>query len=110
LKALSNWVKYVSHPFGEQVWEDKKGNKHHAFPLASRFSDSVSDHATWKIMRQGRQGYADPRHPFEYQGSADLNTYKMFLEAGYTLLREGGRLGLLVPSGIYSDLTKAHAN
>ena len=50
-------------------------------------------------MREGRQGYADPQHPFQYQGSADLNTYKMFLEAGYALLREGGRLGLLVPSG-----------
>ena len=32
-----------------------------------------------------------------------MNTYKMFLEAGHALLREGGRLGLLVPSGIYSD-------
>jgi hypothetical protein len=103
LKALSNWVKYVAHPCGDQVWLDNKDNKHHDFPLASRFPDSAADHATWKKMRQDRQGYADPRHPFQHQGSADLNTYKMFLEAGYALLREGGRLGLLVPSGIYSD-------
>jgi hypothetical protein len=103
LKALSNWVKYTAHPFGDQVWEDNKGNRHNEFPLASRFPDSAADHAVWKTMRQGRQGYADPRHPFQHQGSADLNTYKMFLEAGYALLREGGRLGLLVPSGIYSD-------
>lgn len=103
LKALSNWVKYVAHPFGDQVWKDKDGEPHHDFPLAKRFSASAADHATWKSMRQGRQEYADPRHPFQYQGSADLNTYKMFLEAGYSLLRDGGRLGLLVPSGIYSD-------
>ena len=32
-----------------------------------------------------------------------MNTYKMFLEAGHALLRDGGRLGLFVPSGIYSD-------
>ena len=32
-----------------------------------------------------------------------MNTYKMFLEAGHSLLRQGGRLGLLVPSSIYSD-------
>ena len=103
LKALSNWVKYVAHPFGDQVWKDKDGDPHHDFPLARRFPDSAADHATWETMRQGRQGYADPRHPFQYQGSADLNTYKMFLEVGYSLLRESGRLGLLVPSGIYSD-------
>jgi hypothetical protein len=103
LKALSNWVKYVAHPFGDQVWEDKNGNRHHEFPLAKKFASSAADHAIWKIMRNGRQGYADPIHPFRRQGSADLNTYKMFLEAGYVLLREGGHLGLLVPSGIYSD-------
>lgn len=103
LKALSNWVKYVAHPFGDQIWKDKDDDQHHEFPLAKRFTDSAADHATWKTMRQGRQGYADPRHPFQHQGSADLNTYKMFLEAGYALLRVGGRLGLLVPSGIYSD-------
>lgn len=103
LKALSNWVKYVAHSFGDQVWLDNKGNKHHDFPLASKFSESAADHATWNAMRQVRQGYADPRHPFQFQGSADLNTYKMFLETGYSLLRQGGRLGLLVPSGIYSD-------
>jgi len=103
LKAMSNWVKYVAHPFGDRVWKDKDDDTHHDFPLANRFPASAADHATWKTMRQGRQGYADPRHPFEHQGSADLNTYKMFLEAGYALLREGGRLGLLVPSGIYSD-------
>jgi len=103
LKAMSNWVKYVARPFGDQVWKDKDDDPHHDFPLAKRFTDSAADHATWKTMRQGRQGYADPRHPFQHQGSADLNTYKMFLEAGYALLREGGWLGLLVPSGIYSD-------
>jgi hypothetical protein len=103
LKALSNWVKHVAHPCGDKVWKDKDGDPHHDFSLAKRFPDSAADHQTWKTMRQGRQGYADPRHPFQYQGSGDPNTYKMFLEAGYALLRVGGRLGLLVPSGIYSD-------
>lgn len=103
LKALSNWVKYIAHPCGDRVWEDKDGRKHHDFPLNKSFANSAADHAVWRKMRAGRQGYADPGHPFQYQGSADLNTYKMFLEAGYALLREGGRLGLLVPSGIYSD-------
>lgn len=103
LKARSNWVKYGAHPFGDQVWYDKFENPHHDFPLAKKFEQSAADHKLWANLRRGRSGYADPAHPFLHQGSADLNTYKMFLEAGHALLRKCGRLALLVPSGIYSD-------
>jgi hypothetical protein len=103
LKARSNWVKYVAHPFGEKVWYDKDRNPHHEFPLDRDFNESAADHALWEELRKGRSTFADPAHPFLHQGSADLNTYKMFLEAAYSLLRKGGRLALLVPSGIYSD-------
>jgi hypothetical protein len=103
LKARSNWVKYAAHPFGDQVWFDKEEKPHHDFPLASKFDQSAADHKLWRDLREGRTGFADPAHPFLHQGSADLNTYKMFLETGHALLREGGRLGLLIPSGIYSD-------
>ncbi|MDA8065778.1 MAG: hypothetical protein M0031_09820 [Thermaerobacter sp.] len=48
-------------------------------------------------------GLADPETPFRHQGSADLNTYKLFLEAAWHLLRPGGRLGFLVPSAVYTD-------
>ena len=48
-------------------------------------------------------GFADPQHPFRHQGSADLNLYKLFLEAAHALARESGRIGFLVPSGLYSD-------
>ncbi len=36
-------------------------------------------------------------------GKGDLNTYKLFLERFYSLLRSGGRLGIVVPSGLYTD-------
>lgn len=103
LKARSNWVKYVRHPFGDHVTYDANGRPHHEFPLGSKFEVSKANHEAWKTLRKGRAGFADARHPFLHQGSADLNTYKMFLEMGHALLRAGGRLGLLVPSGIYSD-------
>ena len=103
LRARSNWVKYAAHPFGDQVWIDKDEKPHHEFPLDKKFGQSAADHKLWADLRKGRSGFADPAHPFLHQGSADLNTYKMFLETGHALLREGGRLGLLVPSGIYSD-------
>ncbi|MBL8131842.1 MAG: N-6 DNA methylase, partial [Anaerolineae bacterium] len=38
------------------------------------------------------------------QGRGDTATHKLFLERMYRLLRGGGRIGYLVPSGIYTDL------
>lgn len=82
-KALSNWTKNVAHPFG--------GDK----------GDELGDR--WKLLRTGRQTYADPEHPFQHQGSSDINTYKMFLEMAHALLAHSGGLGLIVPSGLYTD-------
>ncbi|MCZ7656733.1 MAG: hypothetical protein M5U07_02200 [Xanthobacteraceae bacterium] len=38
------------------------------------------------------------------QGRGDTATHKLFLERMYGLLQDGGRIGYVVPSGIYSDL------
>jgi hypothetical protein len=35
---------------------------------------------------------------------SDVNLYKLFTEQSQNLLRNGGRCGLVIPSGIYSDL------
>jgi hypothetical protein len=34
----------------------------------------------------------------------DINLYKLFLEQCFNLLREGGECGIVLPSGVYSDL------
>ena len=34
----------------------------------------------------------------------DINLYKLFVEQCYNLLREGGDCGIVIPSGIYTDL------
>ncbi len=103
LKALSNWTKFAGYPFGNRVTYDKYDNPEHDFPFDSDFQESSRWHRDWEELREGRSGYADPRHPFVYQGSADINTYKMFLEVAHHALKPGGRMGFLVPSGIYSD-------
>lgn len=41
--------------------------------------------------------------PFVEQGASDHNTYRLFLEQAWHLIRAGGRLGFLVPGGIASD-------
>lgn len=96
LKALSNWTKYVGYPFGV----NEAGEFH--FSL-SRGKENAILHQDWLAQQQTRSGYADPDHPFRYQGSADINTYKMFAELAHALLKTGGRFSLITPSGIYTD-------
>lgn len=87
-KAMTNWVRSGAKPFDVTLGGGKAGRE-----LA----------AGWADRRAGRAHLAHPDHPFRRQGSADLNTYKLFLEAAHHLLADGGRLGFLVPSGIYTD-------
>lgn len=96
-KSLSTWNKFAASPFGDA--EDGEGR----FSFTRSGADNATLHESWRRSRAGRTGYADPEHPFRYQGSADINTYKMFCEAGRALLRKDGYLGLLAPSGIYTD-------
>ncbi|WP_079680052.1 Eco57I restriction-modification methylase domain-containing protein [Planktothrix sp. PCC 11201] len=97
LKALANWTKYVGFPFGDPAESKDK------FSLSRSAKESDYLHELWRNKRRQHKGYTEPNHPFLYQGSADINTYKMFSELGYTLLREGGYCSLIIPSGLYSD-------
>jgi len=45
----------------------------------------------------------DAAMPFSHQGGGDSNSYKLFLELGYYLLKKDGVMAQIVPSGIYSD-------
>ncbi|MFB3789297.1 MAG: Eco57I restriction-modification methylase domain-containing protein [bacterium] len=87
-KAYSNWVKNAHAPFDLSLARGNRG----AELLRS-----------WQKERQKRVGFADPQNPYRHQGSADLNSYKMFLEVGHHLLHSRGRLGMIVPSGLYTD-------
>lgn len=96
-KALSNWVSWAGNPFGDPE-RDPEGR---ASSLARK--DNLELHRAWRAARGSEQGYCDPRHPFRHQGSADLNSYKLFVELAHALLVDGGRLGMIVPSGLYTD-------
>lgn len=87
-KAMTGWVAASPDPFKASLARGKQG-------------ETLAEH--WARQRQGRPRFSDPAHPFRLQGSADLNTYKLFLEQARALLRPGGRLGFVVPSGLYTD-------
>ena len=97
-KALSNWCKYVFNPFGDPQVNSE------SFSFGSKKLNADS-HNQWRNMRLlNEKGTCIVKDiPFQHQGSADLNTYKMFLEFSYTLLKDSGMCGMIVPSGIYSD-------
>lgn len=106
-KAFANWMNACGAPFGDRVSEDKDGKKKHDLNLGGRgknsFEASSSLHRKWQQQRRKNRGFADTAHPFIYQGRGKPYLQKMFLELSHALLRQHGRLGMIVPSGIYTD-------
>ena len=110
---IGAWFDQFRH-YPVMAWKNREGgDKNHTngvhFKQGARtraIKDFVRNrelHDRWRQARARSTGFGDPVHPFRHQGSADLNLYKLFLEAAHTLLRPGGRLGFVVPSGLYSD-------
>ena len=92
-------MKHCGEPFGDPDKHDKSADR---FSIV-RGKANIELHGRWRRARAQSKRYADARHPFRYRGSGKAYTYKLFLEVAHALLRRGGRLGMLVPSGIYSD-------
>jgi len=95
----SNWMKAAASPFGDPEESGKSGDR---FSFG-RGCENVLLHARWRAARAKVRGYVDPAHPFRHRGEGKAYTYKLFLEQAHALLRAGGRLGFVVPSGLYSD-------
>ena len=98
-RAQPNYMGYAASPFGDPDENEASVDR---FTIA-RGRDNQLLHARWRDARRKSNGFADPAHPFRHQGAADINLYKAFLEQAHALLRDGGRLGFIVPSGLYSD-------
>ncbi len=114
-RAQSNFTSHAASPFGDP--EENAASQDRFVVVRGRGNLDVHDR--WRRARDRAAGFCDPAHPFRHQGAADLNLYKLFLEAAHALLkqprsridgeqpanagRRGGRLGFIVPSGLYSD-------
>jgi hypothetical protein len=101
LKALSNWSALARAPWGDPA--DESTPSFNPFKGKGSKVKAAQFHDKWRRARVQRRAYADPEHPYRHQGSADLNTYKMFLEQAHALLRPGGTLAMIAPSGLYTD-------
>lgn len=98
-KSMTNWVKSAAFAFGDPNEKESGGE---SISLANG-KKGTALHDAWRKERQRHVFFADRSYSFRHQGSADINTYKLFLEEAHALVRKGGRIGLIVPSGIYTD-------
>jgi Putative DNA-binding domain len=62
------------------------------FPHQSEYFRSTAQFANQSVKVNGKQT------------GGDVNLYKLFVEQCFNLLRDGGRCGIVIPSGIYTDL------
>ncbi len=95
-KNQSNWVAIRTAPFGDP---EAPGPSRSAFSLGKGGKEL---HRRWSSVRRRSPSYSDQNHPFQLQ-MGRIFTYQLFLEQSLVLLKNKGRCGLIVPSGIYSD-------
>ena len=95
----THWMKQAGNPFGDPEVNAKSQDR---FAVA-RGQENGQLHYRWRQARTLSCSFTDPAHPFRHRGSGKAYTYKLFLEQAHAVLRLGGRLGFIVPSGLYSD-------
>jgi len=80
--------KLLQDPEVAQAWNEYQSQ----FPHVSAYFRSAEDYLNQISIVNGKKA------------GTDINLYKLFLERCYHLLREGGECGIVIPSGIYTDL------
>ncbi len=103
IKAMAHWTRNIAWPFGDPVEE---AGISFLLSLSRNVSHIQSKelHEIWRKERQKRGGFINHNFPFRYHNLGAPTTYKLFTELGFFLLRPQGRLGLIIPSSIYTDL------
>jgi hypothetical protein len=84
-------------------------------PLEAAGFDAVLGNPPWDTLRTSASASAEDPTPrdltrfsrdsgcYRLQSDGHANLYQLFTERALQLLRPGGRLGLLVPSGLFAD-------
>ncbi|WP_235620319.1 Eco57I restriction-modification methylase domain-containing protein [Prochlorothrix hollandica] len=80
--------KLLQDPEISQAWCEYQSQ----FPHVSSYFRSAEQYKNQISIVNGRKA------------GTDINLYKLFLEQCFNLLRSNGRCGIIIPSGIYTDL------
>ncbi|MBK8803704.1 MAG: hypothetical protein IPN71_16975 [Fibrobacteres bacterium] len=99
-KGFANWMKFLANPSGFKADETS------LFSLGNGQA-GISLHREWARRRTkfNREKLGDWTAPllYRYQGEGKAYTYKLFLELCQSLVQANGYVGMIVPSGVYSD-------
>jgi hypothetical protein len=81
-------------------------DKQDAIKAVDSLNEDIAIQQRWNEYKgaiEDQSGYFS--EPFSYPalGKGDINTFKLFLQRFLSLLQEGGHIGILVPSSIYTD-------
>ncbi len=71
--------------------------------IKKRWEDKLREYETYSEIYR-REYKFQSAEAAGRQVSGDLDLYKIFTERAYQLLKSGGSAGLVIPSGIYTDL------
>jgi hypothetical protein len=74
----------------------KKGAGNHA----AEYNARVERH---RAQNHWFSNVGNKQRPYLFQGGGDFNTFKLFTEQCHALCSTNGRIGLVLPSGFYSD-------
>jgi uncharacterized small protein (DUF1192 family) len=88
----------IESKYNRQKVEQRIAELNREVPTRQAEYESVA-----QLMEQSSRYYHTSK-AFKYQGGGDTATHKLFTERAFGLLGTGGRLGYLIPSGIYTDL------
>ena len=81
-------------------------------PLDRPGFDAVLGNPPWEVLRGDRgpsndssrlTAFARESGTYRHQGDGHANLYQLFTERALTLVKKGGRLGLVLPSGFAVD-------
>jgi methylase of polypeptide subunit release factors len=78
-------------------------------PLASPGFDAIVGNPPWEMLRGGHEdghlvvGFARSSGIYRLRGKGHVNLYQLFLERSLSLLAPGGRIGVVLPSGLALD-------